>query len=95
MVAAAEDTAGAGAMAAAETVTVMSMVVANDAMAEVTAEEVLGAIGAAEPRQDMVATEGAAAMVTAAVAATTTTSRHTVFKARWPSIFSCLLASTH
>ena len=89
------DTVRVGAMAAAETATVMSMVVANDAMAEATAEEVLGAMGAAEPGPDMVATEGAVAMVTAAVAATTTTSRHTVFKARWPSIFSCLLASTH
>jgi hypothetical protein len=80
---------------AAETATVMSMVVANDAMAEATAEEVLGAMGAAEPGQDMVATEGAVAMATAAVATTTTTSRHTVFKAGWLSIFLCLLASTH
>jgi hypothetical protein len=35
-------------------------------------------------------------MATAAIAATTTTtSRHTVFKAGWLSIFLCLLASTH
>ena len=80
---------------AAETATVMSMVVANDTMAEATAEEVLGAMGAAEPGQVMVATEGAVAMATAAVATTTTTSRHTVFKAGWLSIFLCLLASTH
>ena len=84
-----------GAMAA-ETATVMRMVVANDARAEATAEEVLGALGTAEAGQDMVATEGAVAMATAAVATTTTTtSRHTVFKARWLSIFLCLLASTH
>ena len=86
------DTVGAEAMAA-ETATVMSME-ANDAMATGEEEEVLEAIGAAEARPDTVATEGAAAMTTAAVA-TTTTSRHTVFKARWLSIFLCLLASTH
>ena len=79
-------TAGAVAMAA-EVATTTGMVVANDAMAEATAEEVLGATGAAEPRPDTAATEGAAAMATVAVAATTTTSRHTVFKARWLSIF--------
>ena len=92
---AAVDTVGAGAMAA-ETATVMTTV-DNDAMAPATAdEEVLGAIGAGEPKQDMVATEGAAAMATAATATTTTTtSRHNVFKARWLSIFLCLLASTH
>jgi hypothetical protein len=57
-------------------------------MAEATAEEVLGAMGAAEPGPDMVATEGAVAMATTAAAATTTTtSRHIVFKARWLSIF--------
>lgn len=79
---------------AAEMATAMNMVVANDAMAAATVEEVLGAIGVAGARQDMVATEGAVAMVTAAdtvaaaaAATTTTTSRHTVFKARWLSIF--------
>ena len=84
-------------MAAAETATAMSMVVANDAMAVAMVEEVMVAIGVAGARPDMVATEGAVAMATAAVAAatTTTTSRHTVFKARWLSIFLCLLASTH
>lgn len=82
------DTVRVGAMAAETATVVMSMVVANDAMAEATAEEVLGAMGAAEPGPDMVATEGAVAMATAAIAATTTTtSRHTVFKARWFSIF--------
>jgi hypothetical protein len=88
------DTAGAVAMGAAEAATAMSGV-ANDAMAAVTAEEVLVAIGAAGARQDMAAIEGAVAMATAAdtaaaAAATTTTtttttttiSRHTVFKAR-------------
>ena len=85
------DTAGAGAMAV-EAATAMSMVVANDAMAVATVEEVMVAIGVAGARPDMVGTEGAVAMVTAAVAAattttTTTTSRHTVFKARWLSIF--------
>lgn len=75
---------------AAETATAMSMVVANGAMAAATVEEVPVAIGIAEARPDMVATEGAVAMVTAAdtvAAATTTISRHTVFKARWLSIF--------
>jgi hypothetical protein len=76
----------------------MSVVVANDAMAAATVEEVPVAIGVAGTRQDMVATEGAVAMVTvpdtAAAATTTTISRHTVFKARLLSIFLCLLAST-
>ncbi len=83
------DTDGAVVMAA-ETATAMSVavVVANDAMAAAAAaEEVTVAMGTAGARLDMVATEGAVAMVTAAVAATTTTSRHTVFKARWLSIF--------
>ena len=82
------DTVGAGAMAA-ETATVMTMV-ANDAMAPATAEEeVLGAIETAEATLDMVETEGAVVMaqVTQTVATATTTSRHTVFKARWFSIF--------
>ena len=79
---------------AAETATAMSMVVVNDAMAVAMVEEIPVAIGVAGARPDMVATEGAVAMVTAAdtvtaaaAAATTTTSRHTVFKARWLSIF--------
>ena len=76
---------------AAETATAMTMVVVNDAMAVATVEEIPVAIGIAGARPDMVATEGAVAMVTAAdtvtAAATTTTSRHTVFKARWLSIF--------
>jgi hypothetical protein len=81
---------------AAETATAMSMVVANDAMAVATVEEVMVVIGVAGARPDMVGTEGAVAMATVAVATTTTTtSRHTVFKARWLSIFLCLLASTH
>ena len=69
----------------------MSVAVANDAMA--AEEEVPVAIEAAGARADMVATEGAVAMVTtadtaaAATTATTTISRHTVFKARWLSIF--------
>jgi hypothetical protein len=64
------------------------VVVANDAMAAAAVvEEVTVAMGTAGARLDMVATEGAVAMVTAAVAAATTTSRHTVFKARWLSIF--------
>ncbi|HEX2472012.1 MAG TPA: hypothetical protein VHJ59_04620, partial [Nitrososphaera sp.] len=77
---------------AAEAATAMSGV-ANDAMAAATVEEVPVAIDAAGARQDMAATEGAVAMATAAdtAAATTTTtttiSRHTVFKARWLSIF--------
>ena len=82
------DTAGAVAMAA-EAATAMSGV-ANDAMAAVTAEEVPVAIGAAGTRQDMAAIEGAVAMATAAdteAVTTTTISRHTVFKARWLSIF--------
>jgi hypothetical protein len=45
------------------------------------------AIGIAGARQDMVAIEGAVAMATAADTATTTISRHTIFKARWLSIF--------
>jgi hypothetical protein len=61
--------------------------VANDAMAAAAVEEVTVAMGTAGARLDMVATEGAVAMVTAAVVAITTTSRHTVFKARWLSIF--------
>jgi hypothetical protein len=78
---------------AAETATAMSIVVvANDAMVVATVEEVMVDIGVAGARPDMVATEGAVAMVTAAdtaAAATTTTisSRHTIFKARWLSIF--------
>ena len=83
------DTVGAVAMAA-EAATAMSGVAANDAMAAVTAEEVPVAIGAAGTRQDMAAIEGAVAMATAADTAavtTTTISRHTVFKARWLSIF--------
>lgn len=82
------DTDGAVVMAA-ETATAMSVVVvvANDAMAAAAVEEVTVAMGTAGARLDMVATEGAVAMVTAAVAAATTTSRHTVFKARWLSIF--------
>jgi hypothetical protein len=78
------------AIGAAEAATAMSGVAANDAMAAVTAEEVLVAIGAAGTRQDMAAIEGAVAMATAADTAavtTTTISRHTVFKARWLSIF--------
>ena len=70
---------------AAETATEMSVVVANDAMAAATVEEVPVAIGVAGARPDMVATEGAVAMVTAAdtaAATTATISRHTVFKAR-------------
>jgi hypothetical protein len=62
-------------------------------MAAVTAEEVPVAM-AAGTRQDMAAIEGAVAMATAADTAvvittitTTTISRHTVFKARWLSIF--------
>ena len=82
---------------AAETATAMSVVVANDAMAVATVEEVPVAMGIAGATPDMVATEGAVAMVTAAdtAAATTTISRHTVFKALWLSIFLCPLASTH
>ena len=67
------DTAGAVAMAV-EAATAMSVAVANDAMA--AEEEVPVAIGAAGARAaDMIATEGAVAMVTAAdtAAATTTT----------------------
>lgn len=84
------DTGGVVAMAA-EAATAMSGV-ANDAMAAATVEEVPVAIGAAGARQDMAATEGAVAMATAAdtaaaAATTTTISRHTVFKARWLSIF--------
>ena len=84
---------------AVEAATAMSVAVANDAMAA-EEEEVPVAIEAAGVRADMVATEGAVAMVvtaadTAAATTTTTTiSRHTVFKARWRSIFLCLLAST-
>jgi hypothetical protein len=68
--------------------TAMSMV-AKDAMAVATVEEVLGAIETAEATLDTVETEGAVVMapVTQTVAAATTTSRHTVFKARWFSIF--------
>ena len=85
------DTVGAVAMAA-EAATAMSGVAANDAMAAVTAEEVPVAIGAAGARQDMAAIEGAVAMATAAdtavvITTITTISRHTVFKARWLSIF--------
>jgi len=85
---------------AVEAATAMSVAVANDAMAAAE-EEVPVAIEATGVRAYMVATEGAVAMVataadTAAVTATATTtiSRHTVFKARWLSIFLCLLAST-
>jgi hypothetical protein len=89
--AAAVDTGGVVAMAA-ETATAMSTVVVNDAMAVATVEEVPVAMGTTGATPDIVATEGAVAMVTAAdivaaAAATTTTSRHTVFKARWLSIF--------
>ena len=89
------DTGGAVAMAA-ETANAMNVVVANGAMALATVEEVPVAMGTAGATPDMVATEGAVAMVTAAdtAATTTTISRHTVFKARWLSIFLCLLAST-
>ena len=87
------DTGGAVAMAA-ETATAMNVVVANGAMAAATVEEVPVAMGTAGATPDMVATEGAVAMATAALATTTTISRHTVFKARWLSIFLCLLAST-
>ena len=83
---------------AAEAATEMSVVVANGVMAAATVEEVPVAIGVVGARPDMVATEGAVAMVTAAdtaAATTTTISRHTVFKAGWLSIFLCLLASTH
>jgi hypothetical protein len=94
LAAAVVDTGGVVAMAI-EAATAMSMVVvvvANGAMAVATVEEVIVAIGIAEARPDMVATEGAVATVTAAdtAAATTTTtisSRHTIFKARWLSIF--------
>jgi hypothetical protein len=83
------DTDGAVVMAAeaATAMSVVVVVVANDAMAAAAVEEVTVAMGTAGARLDMVATEGAVAMVTAAVAAATTTSRHTVFKARWLSIF--------
>lgn len=67
------DTAGAVAMAAGAAI-VMSVAVANDAIA--AEEEVPVAIGAAGAiAVDMIATEGAVAMVTAAdtAAATTTT----------------------
>ena len=101
MGAAAEDTAGAvatgaeaeaAAEAEAEVVTAMIMVAANDAMAAPTGveEEVLEAIDAAVALQAMVEIEGVVAMAPAAdiaAAAATTTSRHTVFKARWLSIF--------
>jgi hypothetical protein len=90
-----EDTAGAVGMAT-EAATAMSMVVvANDAMAAAAVEAIPEAMDTAGATPDMVVIEGALAMATAAdtvvvvVAATTatTTSRHTVFKARCPSIF--------
>jgi hypothetical protein len=64
----------------------MSAAVANGAMAAATAEAVLGAIERTEAKLDMVGTEDVVAMAPAtdivAAATTTTTSRHTVFKAR-------------
>jgi hypothetical protein len=75
---------------AAEVATPAMSMVAKDAMAVETVEEVLGAIdtAATTTTPDMVETEGAVAMAqmtyTAAAAAT---SRHTVFKAHWFSIF--------
>jgi hypothetical protein len=84
------DTAGAAAMAAGAAATAI-MVVADDTMAAVgKGEEVTVDIGAAaEATQDMARTEGAAAMATAAdtAAVAAATSRHTIFKARWLSIF--------
>ena len=84
------DTVGAAAMAVE--VTTAMMVAAHDAMeaAENEQEEeevVTMAIGEAEATQDMAATEGVVAMATAADTAAPTTSRHTIFKARWLSIF--------
>lgn len=58
---------------AAETATAMNVVVANGAMAVATVEEVPVAMGTAGATPDMVATEGAVAMVTAAVTAAATT----------------------
>jgi hypothetical protein len=78
---------------AAEVATPAMSMVAKDAMAVETVEEVLGAIdtAATTTTPDMVETEGAVAMAqmtyTAAAAAAAATSRHTVFKARWFSIF--------
>ncbi len=82
------DTAGAAATAV-EVITAMMVAAAHDVMAAVENEEaevVTIAIGAAEATQDMAATEGVVAMATAAATAALTTSRHTIFKARWLSI---------
>lgn len=82
------DTVGAVVMAV-EAATVMSVSVANDVMAAAE-EEVPVATGAVGARADMIATEDAVAMVTAAdtaAATTTTISGHTVFKARSLFIF--------
>ena len=78
------------AMAAEVAATAMSEVVDNGAMLVVTVEEILEAIGATGAKPDIVEIEDVVAMAptTDIVAAvTTTTSRHTVFKARWFSIF--------
>ena len=74
---------------AAEATTEMSVVVANGVMGAATVEEVTVAIGVAGARPDMVATEDAVAMVTAAdtAAATTTISKHTVFKPAYSLFF--------
>jgi hypothetical protein len=73
------------AMAAEVAAPAMSMV-AKGAMAVETVEEVLGAIDTAATL-DTVETEGAVAMAQMTGKAAAATSRHTVFKARWFSIF--------
>ncbi len=79
--------AEAAAMAAEAAAIVMNMVANNVmavAMVEVE-EEALEAIDPTEAKRDLVETEGVVGMAPAAQ--TMATSRHTVFKARWLSIF--------
>ena len=85
----ATDIAGAAATAVEVITAMMVAAAAHDVMAAVEneAEVVTIAIGAAEATQDMAVTEGVVAMATAAATAALTTSRHTIFKARWLSIF--------
>ena len=86
----ATDIAGAAATAVEVITAMMVAAAAHDVMAAVENEEaevVTIAIGAAEATQDMAGTEGVVAMATAAATAALTTSRHTIFKARWLSIF--------
>jgi hypothetical protein len=85
----AAEAAAMAAEAAAMAATAMN-VEATAAMEAATVEEVPGAIEAAEATPGMVKKGGVAAMaptMDTVAAAITTTSRHTVFKARWLSIF--------